>query len=410
MAYTDEELLERFKTLLAEQKQAHQQAMDEIKKLGGVDPETKERIAKLETAQTELAAQVQKEFTGIKDRLTRPPGQTGPPAVQSVGHLVANSDNFKNTPQNGHFRIQITVNSSFATKATITEAGSGYPITPARQPMLSSPDVPLAMRNLLTTTSIGATNSIDYVIDTWTLNADYQLNEGDKKAESGVAYTVKTANVRTIAHFVKISRQMAADVPGIMASIDNRLRYGVLLKEDKELLYGDGTPGKILGIMPQAQAMVGGGGTATTVLDDLLLGIIQVANNGYVPTDIVMNAADYGGIVGLKTLQGAYLFPGPPVGSVGNRVWGLPVTTTPNIVKGEYLVGSFPANAELFDRETVTVDIAYENEDDFVKNLVTIRAEERIAFAVYAPNAFVKGTIPVAPPLTRGTGEPDRKR
>ena len=68
----------------------------------------------------------------------------------------------------------------------------------------------------------------------------------------------------------------------------------------------------------------------------------------------------------------------------------------------DYLCGAFPGNAALFDRETVNVEMAFQNEDDFVRNLITLRAEERVALAVYVPKAFAKGPFLALP--TGGLG------
>jgi len=90
-----------------------------------------------------------------------------------------------------------------------------------------------------------------------------------------------------------------------------------------------------------------------------------------------------------KTSQGIYLLGGPATPG-GPRLWGLPIAISPQIAVGTVLVGQFPATATIWDRETATVDIAYENEDDFIRNIVCIRAEERLAFTVTAPQAYVK--------------------
>lgn len=63
--------------------------------------------------------------------------------------------------------------------------------------------------------------------------------------------------------------------------------------------------------------------------------------------------------------------------------------------EGEFLVGGFRQAAQVFDREQAVVEISTEDSDNFRKNMVTIRAEERIALQVTRPEAFVHG--PFAP-------------
>jgi HK97 family phage major capsid protein len=51
-------------------------------------------------------------------------------------------------------------------------------------------------------------------------------------------------------------------------------------------------------------------------------------------------------------------------------------------------VGAFKLGAQVFRRQGITLETTNSNVDDFVKNLITIRAEERLALAVYRPLAF----------------------
>jgi len=260
------------------------------------------------------------------------------------------------------------------------------------------------MRALVDVQPISGTNSIEYVKEDWVtaMNADYQLLEGDKKAQSGVTYAEFTANVRTIAHFVKVSRQMASDVSFIITTIENRLVLGVLLKEDKEILYGDNSAGHLWGIMPQATPAtsyyVGPAPATDTAIDQLRAAAVYIESQYLYPSAYVLHPTMWAKISGLKTSLGTYLLPGSPAEGPNMRLWGLPILTTPNMVVTDYLCGAFPGNATLFDRETVNVEMAFQNEDDFVRNLITLRAEERVAFAVFVPKAFAKGPFITSTP------------
>jgi HK97 family phage major capsid protein len=67
------------------------------------------------------------------------------------------------------------------------------------------------------------------------------------------------------------------------------------------------------------------------------------------------------------------------------------VVATLAMTTGKYLVGSFAMGAQIFDRMDARVEISTEDGNNFIKNLVTILCEERLALAIYNTACFVKG-------------------
>jgi HK97 family phage major capsid protein len=112
----------------------------------------------------------------------------------------------------------------------------------------------------------------------------------------------------------------------------------------------------------------------------------EVITAGYIPSGVVLNPADWSAMARTDLTADAYLFgyPGLP------GIWGLPVVQTPAMPKGQFVVGDFLEGCQLFDREAASVLYATQNQDDFIRNLLTARAEERLAFLVYQPQCFRK--------------------
>lgn len=393
----------------------------------GVDQKTAEQIATstkaLEAKATEMALAAQAtalaEWTKkheidctreIRQRTARGFGITGAggegtdPDMRSIGARIADSDEFKgllsaeaagNRTRRFQMSVKARLHNALETRAaTITEPGSGFVQIPTRVGVFPQMTLPLVMRDLIPVVPLTQGNSVEYLVETWNYAADYQVLEGDKKAQGDVTYVEKTATAKTIAWFVKVSRQMLQDAPYFAATVDNQLLYGVAKKEDDELLWGNNTAGHLWGLMPQATnlpALVLP--DMTTALDTVAASIAYLASLGYRPTGIVMNPLDWASAQIMKNAQGNYLLGGPPTSYAASTLWGLPVVTTMSMTAGQTLVGAFPPNCNLFDREQASVEISYENEDDFVRNLATIRCEERIAFAVYRPQAFVKAAL-----------------
>ncbi len=112
----------------------------------------------------------------------------------------------------------------------------------------------------------------------------------------------------------------------------------------------------------------------------------------YPPSGIVLHPIDWAGITLVKDANGNYLIANPQ-STVSQMLWSLPVVPSMSMPQGQFLAGAFQLAAQLFDREQANIAISFEDRDNFVKNAVTIRAEERLALAVYRPEAFVKGTF-----------------
>lgn len=239
-----------------------------------------------------------------------------------------------------------------------------------------------------------ASNSVWYPRMTARQNLAATVAEAALKPQSDLTFTQVQSPVQTIAHWMRMSRFVLEDAPALQSTIDGELRYGLELIEEVQLLYGDGTGSNLLGLIPQASAYVAPFvPVGETAIDRILLAIVQSEQALLPATGIVLNFADWGKIRATKDGQGRYII-GDPMGTAPPMLWGLPVAVTPSISAGTFLVGSFYNAAQIFDRMSTEVLLSSEDQDNWVKNLVTARGEQRLAFCVKRPTAFITGTLP----------------
>lgn len=279
-------------------------------------------------------------------------------------------------------------------------AGSaGALIQPQRLPgIVSGPELPMTVRELFSSITTSS-NAIEWVQEkAFTNNAAPQAGEGAAKAQSGLTFEAKTTAVKTLAHWMPASRQVLADVPQLAGLIDTKLRYGLMLKEDEQLLFGDGTGHNLLGLVPQASAFntsgmptVAAGAPAHTAIDYLRWAFLQVAKAGYPATFATLSLDDWAIIQMMKTNDGAYIF-GTPTDGAAPRIWGKRVVESHSMDVGDFLAGSAFA-ATIYDREQVTVRVAEQHGNFFVENMVAILCEERLALTVERPTALVTGSL-----------------
>lgn len=325
--------------------------------------------------------------------------KSGPERQLTTGEEFTKSDAFKAlggssgiATKNDVLRVQVKAITSLANSA-------GQAVAPDFRPdIMSLGRRRFTIRDLMLPGRTNG-NAVTYVRETgFTNNAAPQGADGTKKAESTLVLEAVVQAVTTIAHFMKASKQILDDVPQLESYIDGRLRYGLQYAEELQLLKGSGATYNLNGIYTQASTYAAPITiTDATRIDTIRLMMLQTFLAEYPATGIVLHPSDWAAIELGKDANDRYII-GDPQGVLTPRLWGLPVVETQAMTINTALVGAFRPMSQIFDREDPQVVIATENEDDFVKNLITIRAEERLASAVYRPEAFVKNTALVAAP------------
>lgn len=321
-------------------------------------------------------------------------GAGGDVKHESFGQKFINSDGFKalaaqTTPRG---RVDMPIHAAITSLTTDADGSAGDLVQTTRLPgVLALPQRRMTVRDLITAGTMDG-SALEYVKETGFTNNAAPVAEGAKKPESSIKFELISTTAKVIAHYVKASRQILSDASQLASIIDGRLRYGLAFKEESQLLNGDGTGQNLLGIIPQATAYSAPfdpAGTETNI-DMIRLAMLQAFLAEYPATGHVMNPIDWARIELLKDTTGRYII-GNPQGSIGATLWNLPVVETQAIAVDKFLTGAFKLGAQVFDRWLARVEVATENEDDFTKNMVTILAEERLALAVYRPEAFIYG-------------------
>lgn len=324
-------------------------------------------------------------------------------AANELAERISNSDALKAFSNGTSPSVKLEVPSRLLYRNAITNPAPGVS-DPLRQPDRSRGIVVPAQQRLtirgLFSQYPTDQGSVDVVQEaTFTSNAAIQGNdvsptgagEGTLKAESQMTFTASTLNVPTIAHFIVCSRQVLSDVPRLQGHVSDRLLYGLALKEETEMLTATGSGLSMNGINNQATAFTGGV-TNATALDTLARAMTQLILNNGDPNGIILHPTDWLAIKLLKDSQNRYIL-GDPAAMTMPMIWGIPVVPTPSQTLGKFTVLDARQAGYIADRETASVRISENVNDQFVRNLVTILAEERALIVVERPLMIIYGNL-----------------
>ena len=226
-------------------------------------------------------------------------------------------------------------------------------------------------------------NAITYFLEgAFETNGDISAtSQNGKKPQVSTSFAGTTLALSKIAAYLKETDEILTDAPFLASECQNTLMHQLGKVEDKYVINAIGST---VGIGAETYD-----GTTVTFADGILAAIMKVkSDSAYDAGVVVLNPADIVTLMTSKDSNKQYYGGGYFVGAYGNgafgvasSIWGVPIYASSAVAQGTALVAAKEA-VKTWRKGGMDVSIAEENEDDFLYNRVTLRAEVRLATAV----------------------------
>lgn len=346
-----------------------------------------------------FATDAKETIQGLKDRLhdlEQKSARRGAPAGYGGGDdaIVKMADAFtksgqfealkSGSPTTGRVTVENVAIKSLTNAGQGVAGSTSYSATAQRQPGLyNDPRRDLSLLDYLPSLPASSATFEYMQIKDYTNNATEQEEEGQQKAQTSIDAELETANIATVAHWTRASKQVLDDTPALGQQIGNLLNYGLLEKLESRLIAGPGGKGKIKGLIGYAVPHVVVG--TLKPVDAIGQAVTAMKTSGWQARLIIMNPDDWFSISSERDADGQYVLgsprdPAPPV------LWGVPVITSGSMPAGTVLLLD-TTQVAMLDREQPTLMLSREDGNNFTSNLVTLLAELRAGLAVFSTGA-----------------------
>lgn len=312
------------------------------------------------------------------------------PVEQTVAQRFTSSPQFRAYLERGLVG-QVAVDLPDVTVRALVDTTSH----PKRVPyvgVVTPQDRPLRIADLIDRQQTGA-NSVPYVIESTSVGVAAEVAEGAQKPEAVFTFTETEAPVRTIAHWVPITRQAAEDELTLVGYIEGRLSYGLDYRLDGQILAGSGVAPNLRGLVNITGLGVYSPAAAENRLITIRKAITVAQLSEYQPDTCVLNPQDWQAIELDVDNTGSFRVTMNVTTLTPPRLWGLNVVATTVITAGTYLLGAFRIGATLWERQGMRLLVSDSHGTNFTANILVLLAEMRAALTVWRPAAFVKGTF-----------------
>jgi HK97 family phage major capsid protein len=332
------------------------------------------------------------------------------PDLRSLGERFADTDEYRSWAKagaHGSYRLDLDGMDFRAVSDTTLGATSGGAwVRPPLYPRIGQDfldrRVYLIDRLPRTATTDGA---VVYVQDKSPLadmaDKAVEVTEGSAKPQAGITTAVVTEPFATIAAWVNITRQVAADVPQIQGYLDGRLRYSIKRRVDKQAIGGDGSAPNLRGLANRSGILTNAPSGAEARYITIRHSITLMEQSEAVPEIIVLNPAD-AELFDLTNATSAGLHavmdndvPGGAAalaGSPSRTAWGMEQIHSNAITSGTALLID-PTAVMVFDRQQPTAYLTDSHASNFTSNILTLLLEARLGLALFNPLGVLKVTF-----------------
>ena len=214
---------------------------------------------------------------------------------------------------------------------------------------------------------------------------------------SKITWQVRTLQISKVRDYVDVCVDMMSDFSYIEGEIRNLVSTDVALKVDQQLLLGTGVYPELNSVDAVASTFAAGSYALAiqdaTLIDLIKVGAAQISdfgqNNKFMANTVLLNPVDAMKMQLLKNADGNYMVPNW-ITSDGVNIGAMRVIANQLVPANEaYIFDS--SKGTIFQRRGATVELAFENRENFEKELVTVKAYERLNFRVrnVDANAFL---------------------
>lgn len=285
---------------------------------------------------------------------------------------------------------------NFSSSGSLT--GTYFVAPDVRPGIIIKPYEAIHLRDLLPVGRTGS-NIIRYIRDNGGQGGPAMVAEAGTKPQMDRALQVYDAPVRKVATYMRVPEEMIEDIPYLTSFLTNIGTQEVMLQEDTQILYGDGTGQNLTGLMTAGSFTAFAAGTSVIGASSNQFDVLRAARKQMrklfrTPSWALVSPDDYFAMTSLKDTTNNYILQGGGNGLVPN-LDGVPIIETTSIAAGDFLLGDRNA-AEIVSRSGIAIRFYEQDQDNAIKNMVTIVIEERLALPIYYATGFIKGTFATA--------------
>ena len=324
--------------------------------------------------------------------------------VKTLGQRFLESNSFKSFKDNGQKNItsELKWNPQVELKTTVTE--SNFPPAVVRSARIEEsaqldPYVIPALIDTITTDQY----QYKYLEETTYTNNSAPTAEGSALGENALAFTERTEEIRKIGAFIPMTEELLADVSASQGYIDSRLRFMVRQTISDQIIGGSGSGVNLTGILNKTginSFNYSSFSGSLKRIGQLFEAITEIQKDAFMKPDAsIMHPSDWYQVVtevNAVTTSGAlnplFVGAGNFNDAVRPSIWGVPVVVSTETTAGDCIVGTFGGGQaiHIVARQGMEVAMSDSHDENFVKDIVVMKATVRMGLPIYRATAFAK--------------------